>query len=114
MKVKLLAALSFLVGICIFDANAEGGRFQHPGIGLNRCAWDSQTAYYITGGRPHWDSQFRWPLPKPGEYTIRYRCDGQSGIGIINPEDNPPKRNLVKLDFRTKGKHLDLEWIKVP
>ena len=94
---------------------------------------------------------FRWPLPKPGEYTIRYRCDGQSGIGIINPEDYntefedpetcekriyvekvklpptgrewkehtftlsaPPNRNLVKLEFRTKGKHLDLEWLKVP
>ena len=26
----------------------------------------------------------------------------------------PPNRNLVKLEFRTKGKHLDLEWLKVP
>lgn len=94
---------------------------------------------------------FRWPLPKPGEYTIRYRCDGISGMGVINPEDYktefedpetcekriyvekvklpptgrewkehtftlsaPPNRNLVKLDFRTKGKRLDLEWLKVP
>ena len=234
MKTKLLVTLVFFAGLCVFDAKAAQGRFQHPGIGLNRehldqlkanvqggvepwktlydsltkhdhrfskkprifarrgegitqidspdfdnrCAWDSQTAYYqaimyeitgeaeyreraldyvrwfythITGGRPHWDSQFRWPLPKPGEYTIRYRCDGLSGIGVINPEDYntefedpetcekriyvekgklpptggewkehafalsaPPNRNLVKLDFRTKGKRLDLEWLKVP
>ncbi|MGN0877800.1 MAG: hypothetical protein ACI4TC_11065 [Kiritimatiellia bacterium] len=94
---------------------------------------------------------FRRPLTKPGEYTIRYRCDGPSGMAVINPEDYntefadpetcekriyvekvklpptgrewkehtftlsaPPNRNLVKLEFRTKGKHLDLEWLKVP
>ena len=144
MKTKLLVTLVFFAGLCVFDAKAAQGRFQHPGIGLNReqldqlkanvqggvepwktlydaltkhdhrfskkprifarrgegitqidspdfdnrCAWDSQTAYYqgimyeitgeaeyreraldyvrwfythITGGRPHWDSQFRWP-----------------------------------------------------
>ena len=94
---------------------------------------------------------FRKPLPKPGEYMIRYRCDGQSGMAVINPADydtefsdpetctkriyvdkvklprtgkewkeysftlnNPPDRNLIKLEFRTKGKRLDLEWLKVP
>ena len=94
---------------------------------------------------------FRKPLTRPGEYTIRYRCDGLSGIGVINPAEydtefadpetctkriyvekvklpstgrewkeytftlnNPPDRNLVKLEFRTKGKRLDLEWLKVP
>ena len=36
MKKILPFAIAFLVGLCVFDANAEGGRFQHPGIGLNR------------------------------------------------------------------------------
>ena len=82
---------------------------------------------------------------------LRYRCDGLSGMAVINPEDyatefedpetctkrkyaervklpatggewkdlaftleNPPDRNLIRLEFRTKGKRLDLEWMKVP
>lgn len=94
---------------------------------------------------------FRRPLPKPGEYVLRYRSDGRSGLAIINPADydtewadpetctkriyvekvllpdtdrqwkeftftlsHPPERNLIKLEFRTKGKFLDLEWLKVP
>ena len=93
----------------------------------------------------------RRPLPKPGEYVLRYRCDGPSGMAVINPAEydtewadpetctkriyvekvrlpptgkagkefaftlkNPPERNLIKLEFRTKGKRLDLEWLKVP
>ena len=28
--------------------------------------------------------------------------------------NNPPDRHLIKLEFRTKGKRLDLEWMKVP
>lgn len=94
---------------------------------------------------------FRCPLPKPGEYTIRYRSDAIGGIGVINPEDyhtefadpetcskriytekvmlpstdgkwkeyvfrleKPPARNLVKLEFRTRGRRFDVEWLKVP
>lgn len=94
---------------------------------------------------------FRKPLPKPGEYVLRYRSDGLSAMAVINPEEydtefadpqtctkriyvekvmlpatgkqwkeytfklnNPPDRHLIKLEFRTKGKCLDLEWMKVP
>ena len=94
---------------------------------------------------------FRRPLPKAGEYVLRYRSDGLSGMAVINPADydtewadpetctrriyvekvslpetgrqwkelkftlsNPPERNLIRLEFRTKGKFLDLEWMKVP
>lgn len=94
---------------------------------------------------------FRRPLPKAGEYILRYRCDALSGMAVINPADydtefadpeactkriyvekvklpptgrewkeysftlnTPPERNLIKLEFRTKGKRLDLEWLKVP
>lgn len=94
---------------------------------------------------------FRKPLPKAGEYILRYRADGPSGLAIINPAEydtewadpetctkriyaekvrlpatgkqwqefkftlsNPPDRNLIRLEFRTKGKYLDLEWMKVP
>lgn len=94
---------------------------------------------------------FRKPLPKAGEYTLRYRSDGFSGMAIINPAEydtewadpetctkriyvekvrlpetgrqwkeltftlnSPPDRNLIRLEFRTKGKYLDLEWLKVP
>jgi len=94
---------------------------------------------------------FRKPLPKAGEYVLRYRCDGLSGMAVINPAEyetefadpetckkrlyvekvklpptgkewkeysftlsNPPDRNLIKLEFRTKGKRLDLEWLTVP
>ncbi len=28
--------------------------------------------------------------------------------------EKPPKRNLIKLDFRTKAPELDIEWLKVP
>ena len=94
---------------------------------------------------------FRKPLTKAGEYVLRYRCDGLSGMAVINPAEydtefadpetctkriyvekvklpptgkewkeysftlnNPPDRHLIKLEFRTKGKRLDLEWLKVP
>ena len=93
----------------------------------------------------------RKPFPKPGDYTIRYRCDGAGGMALVNPAEydtefadpetctkriyvekvklpptgrqwkeltftlaKPPDRNLVKLEFRTKGTCLDLDWIKVP
>ena len=36
MKTKLLVTLLFFAGLCVFDAKAAQGRFQHPGIGLNR------------------------------------------------------------------------------
>ena len=48
------------------------------------------------------------------------------GIGIPLPStggnwkalaitlENPPKRNLVKLDFRTRGGPIDIEWLKIP
>ena len=29
----------------------------------------------------------RPPLPKPGEYVLRYRTDGRAMMGVINPED---------------------------
>lgn len=94
---------------------------------------------------------FRRPLPTAGEYVLRYRSDGPSGMAVINPAEydtefadpetctkrlyvekvklpptgkawkeysftlnNPPDRHLIKLEFRTKGKRLDLEWLKVP
>jgi hypothetical protein len=94
---------------------------------------------------------FRRPLPAAGEYVLRYRSDGPSGMAVINPAEydtefadpetctkrlyvekvklpptgkawkeysftlnNPPDRHLIKLEFRTKGKRLDLEWLKVP
>lgn len=28
--------------------------------------------------------------------------------------ENPPKRNLVKLDFRTRGGPIDVEWLRIP
>lgn len=94
---------------------------------------------------------YRKPLPKAGEYTLRYRSDAMAGMAVINPSDydteweepenctkriyvekimlpatgmhwkelvftlsNPPNRNLIRLEFRTRGKTLDLEWLKVP
>ena len=94
---------------------------------------------------------FRRPLPAAGEYVLRYRSDGPSGMAVINPAEydtefadpetctkriyvekvklpptgkawkeysftlnNLPDRHLIKLEFRTKGKRLDLEWLKVP
>ena len=94
---------------------------------------------------------FRKPLTKAGEYVLRYRCDGASGMAVINPAEydtefadpetctkriyvekvklpptgkawkeysftlnNPPDRHLIKLEFRTKGNRLDLEWLKFP
>ncbi len=94
---------------------------------------------------------YRRPLPKAGEYILRYRSSAPSALAVINPAEydtewadpdtctkriytekillpstqrqwrefkftlaNPPDRNLIKLEFRTKGKGLDLEWLKVP
>lgn len=54
--------------------------------------------------------KFRRPLPKAGEYFIRYRSDGPVGIGIINPEDY----NTEFADPETCKKRIYVERVRLP
>jgi len=99
MKVKLLAALSFLVGLCVFDANAEGGRFQHPGIGLNREQLDQLKAN-VQGGVEPWKTLYDALTKHDHRFSKKPRIFARRGEGITQI-DSPDFDNRCAWDSQT-------------